>query len=336
MAMRFLLLLSLTLLLILTGPADTPAAAPAAPGATDGLYTRTVVASDTASAGTFGVERVLCPAGMVAVGGGVDVENVITMKVTSSAPTFLGDDQRLLHRPDGINAAPIGWQASVLNTAAVTQEFKVAVICAPPTGVSTMVASDIAVADSFGVERVLCPAGSVALGGGIDLANVLTMQVSSTAPTFDADRQRLIFQPDGANPAPIGWQASALNNSGTNRGFKVAVICAPLAGVSAIVGSDTAPADSFGVERTVCPAGKVAVGGGIDPANVLTMEVTASGPTFAADMARLLFRRDGEHGAATGWQATAYNGTTGDRTVKVAAVCVPGEWRVAIPAIYGP
>lgn len=101
------------------------------------------------------------------------------------------------------------------------------VICAPLPNASTVVGADTAGAGSFGVERVLCPAGTIALGGGVDMDNVLTMQVTASAPTFDADQARLISQPVGTNPAPIGWQATALNHAGASQGFKVGVICSP-------------------------------------------------------------------------------------------------------------
>ena len=51
--------------------------------------TITVVGSDTVSAGNFGSVRVECPIGMVAIGGGIDPENVLTMKVTSSGPPLI-------------------------------------------------------------------------------------------------------------------------------------------------------------------------------------------------------------------------------------------------------
>jgi len=94
--------------------------------------TVTVVGSDTVTAGGFGNERVLCPDGMIAVGGGIDLENVWTMKVTSSGPTFDQNYSRLNYQPDGTNPAPIGWQASARNDDTTTKPFKVAVICGQP------------------------------------------------------------------------------------------------------------------------------------------------------------------------------------------------------------
>jgi len=69
----------------------------------------------------------------------------------------------------------------------------------------------------------------VIIGGGIDLFNVLTMTVTSSGPVFDdgGTGQRLISTPNGTQPAPIGWQASARNESSAQGDLKVAVICAP-------------------------------------------------------------------------------------------------------------
>jgi hypothetical protein len=66
----------------------------------------------------------------------------------------------------------------------------------------------------------------VATGGGVDPENVLTMAVSSTGPSFAVNNNRLIFQPDGAAPPPVGWQTSTVNNDPAAQPFKVAVICA--------------------------------------------------------------------------------------------------------------
>src|SRR5690349_23227810 len=41
----------------------------------------------------------------------------------------------------------------------------------------------------------------------------------------------------------------------------------------------------------ICPAGRVATGGGIDLQNVLTMAVSSSGPSFAVNNNRLIDRK---------------------------------------------
>ncbi|MBW1635599.1 MAG: hypothetical protein JRJ68_04920 [Deltaproteobacteria bacterium] len=131
----------------------------------------------------------------------------------------------MIFQPDGINPAPIGWQASDRNDGTTDQSFKVAAICSPQSNITTVVGSNIVTVGSFAAERVECPSGMIAVGGGVDLNNVLTMKVTSSGPTFDQNSTRLIFQPDGINPAPIGWQASARNDGATDQSLKVAAIC---------------------------------------------------------------------------------------------------------------
>lgn len=80
--------------------------------------------------GGFGTETVSCPAGYTAIAGGVDPQNVFTMKVTSSAPTTAAN-ARLYSQADGTTKAN-GWHGGVLNNTGSTQNpaFKVGVICA--------------------------------------------------------------------------------------------------------------------------------------------------------------------------------------------------------------
>jgi hypothetical protein len=184
----------------------------------------TVVLSDTVNPGTFDARRVLCPVGKVAVGGGVDLGNVLTMDVTSSGPTF-APSERLVQMPDGDHPAPIGWQASARNNGATAKTLKVGVICAPLPDVMTVVLSDTVNPGTFDSRRVLCPGDRIAVGGGVDLGNVLNLAVTSSGPTF-APSERLVQVPDGDNPPPIGWQASARNDGPAARALKVGVICA--------------------------------------------------------------------------------------------------------------
>ena len=86
-----------------------------------------------------------------------------------------------------------------------------------------------------------------------------------------------------------------------------------------VVISDTAPAGSFGSARANCPTGYEAVGGGVDVNNVLTMFVTSSEPII--DGSRTIATSDGQHGAATAWQGSAYNNTAASQQLKVAAIC---------------
>jgi hypothetical protein len=272
---------------------------------------------------------------MVAVGGGIDNYNVLTMKVTSSAPTFgPGPNDRLLKRPDGANPAPTGWRASVRSDDTRTLPFKIAAICAPLSGVGTVVGSTTVPAGSHRTVLVQCPAGTVAVGGGVDPYNMLNMRVTSSAPTFGPEpNDRLLKQPDGANPAPTGWRASVRNDDTRNLLFKAAAICAPLSGVSAVVGSDTVTAGSHKGEQVKCPAGTVTVGGGIDVYNVLNMKVTSTLPVFGPGLDRILAQPDGINPAPTGWRAHARNDDTRDLAFKVAAICGRPGHRILLPLV---
>lgn len=91
--------------------------------------TLTVVGSGSVTPNNFLIVSVACPSGYEAVGGGVDVGNVLSLVVTSSGPTYGGS--RLLFAADGQRPAATGWLGAVRNNdAATTYAMKVAAICA--------------------------------------------------------------------------------------------------------------------------------------------------------------------------------------------------------------
>ena len=102
-----------------------------------------------------------------------------------------------------------------------------------------------------------------------------------------------------------------------------------------VVSSNTVLSGYFATEQVTCPTGMSAVGGGIDPFNVLNMKVTASGPT--TNGTRLLSQPDGTGSAPTGWRASIRNDDTRDLSFKVAAVCMKPlfPWTMFLPAIIG-
>lgn len=315
---------------MITQPSPMPIV-PAGGGLSPLFGVTTVVGSASVTAGNFNAVRVLCPAGTVAIGGGIDLGNVFTMQVTSSGPVYQLNNNRLLFQPDGAQPAPIGWQASAVNHETITDNFKVSVVCAPNIGFSSVVSSGTAFAGSFGDAAADCPVNTVAYSGGIDLGNVLSMTVSSSDPRYAGNR--LLFQPDGSAPAPSGWQASGINFGAITETIKVAVICGPNVGIVSVVGSGTAPGSSFGATRLTCPTPTVAVGGGIDPSNVFTEQVSSSGPTYIANSNRLLFQPDGPNPAPVGWQASIVNTTTNPLPYKTAVVCAAVSFRVYQPFV---
>jgi hypothetical protein len=87
-----------------------------------------VETSSVITPGDFDTVVVECPAGMKAVSGGIDNENVLTMVVTASAPW--AENKRTLSLTDGQHAGPTGWYVAARNNAGVNYIFKAAVVCA--------------------------------------------------------------------------------------------------------------------------------------------------------------------------------------------------------------
>lgn len=93
------------------------------------VTTVTIIKSSAILApGDFDTVVVQCPSGMKALGGGPDLQNVLTMAVTASGP--YSENKRPWLLADGQHAGPTGWFAAARNDAAVSYSFKVGVVCA--------------------------------------------------------------------------------------------------------------------------------------------------------------------------------------------------------------
>jgi Collagen triple helix repeat (20 copies) len=91
----------------------------------------TVVATVSVTNGTFGSTAANCPAGYEAIGGGVDLNNVLTMVVTESTPRIAGG--RPISLAAGQHGAANGWEGSAVNNGPTPQAMAVTAICAPTT-----------------------------------------------------------------------------------------------------------------------------------------------------------------------------------------------------------
>lgn len=93
------------------------------------VNTVTVVASSGLIApSSFGGATAQCPAGMKAIGGGPDLENVLTMVMTASFPLVNNTNAFVL--PDGQHPAATAWRAFARNNGAANASFKVVAVCA--------------------------------------------------------------------------------------------------------------------------------------------------------------------------------------------------------------
>jgi hypothetical protein len=177
---------------------------------------------------------------------------------------------------------------------------------------------------------VLCPAGSVATGGAIDLLSGAGTATSSSGPVLDdgtADGARLITVNDGAGPAPIGWRASARSFALDDSSGRVVALCVPhaLARVTTQIASITVASATDDSKRVLCPVGQVAYGGGLDVNEISNMSVLATAPVFddgTANGQRLISRAAGVDAMPIGWFAAVHNSDgANDHLLKVAAIC---------------
>jgi hypothetical protein len=203
---------------------------------------------------------VACSPGSAALGGGVDVGSTAAMTIASAGPTINGSEMNNI--ADGTYGAPDGWHGGVYNhESSITRPFKVAPICAPLSNVSTVVSSSNVNPTAYWSLAVTCPAGKVAVGGGVDVEDVDLMVVTASSPMFGANR--LTDVADGSRAAPDGWVGTVRNNAKELKTFSVGVVCQPLAGVSTVITSETVSAGSHATKRALCPTGQIAVGGGM-------------------------------------------------------------------------
>ena len=185
--------------------------------------------------------------------------------------------------------------------------------------VRTLVAWDNVLTGDFNTLAASCPQGTVALGGGVDVSDVVKMTIFSTGPTVNGSR--LNGTADGAHGAPDGWFGGVYNSDTITRPFKVGAICVPLSGVTTVVTSMNVNPGSWWWAKAACPAGKKAVGGGVDVEDHLLMIVTSSGPTIGGS--RPFDKADGSYGAPDGWWGTVRNNSASMKTFKVGVVCQP-------------
>jgi len=260
-----------------------------------------------------------CPSGMAALSGGVDLENVLTMRVTTLAPTYSGTI--MFNKPDGNNGAPDGWYASARNDSGGTRLVVVGVVCAPVTGVVSVLNTTTIAAGGFGGNNITCPSGTVATGGGVDNQYPLQMIVTSDSPRFEGSSFRTLEQPVGTGPAPNGWYGTAHNIGGSAGMMRLGAVCAPLTGISTVIAAANVSPGNFESANPVCPSGQIAVGGGVDLYNVLTMSVTSLEMKFGSDPSFLWERSNGENPAPVSWLGFARNDDSTSKQIKAASIC---------------
>jgi Repeat of unknown function (DUF5648) len=283
------------------------------------------------SAQTWTDIQVSCPAGTVALSGGVDSNDFLSIEITTLAPTFGGN--ALAFQADGNRGPADGWYASLKNYGSVAHRAALSVVCATLPGVVVAINSGSASAGSIanpGTGSVVanCPGGYVAVGGGVDLSLPASMKVSALAPRFGFEY--LIDRPSGTGSAPDGWVADVRNESAAGT-MKVAAVCAQIGGVTTVAtGAFAIDAGSAAGVSAACPFGNIALGGGIDTNHVTKNVTTVSAPRLGSAPQSPVDRAPGNYSSATGWYGIYYNYGPNATTGNVGIVCAPPSSGVVV------
>ena len=273
-----------------------------------------VVAKRTVTTNGYAEIAARCPAGYVALSGGISSGSAWT--VTTLAPTF--GNLALFQLADGVQAgAPDGWYASI-DMLEGPSTIALAVSCAQLSGtVVTVVASGQASYFSDASATAGCPAGYRALGGGIDVER---------AGTLSSEKYRISASqplPDGSDqtwPPSVGWRAGVYGAPlifvvppPPGPVFKVGSICAQ--------GTDARVATSFDAttsnyvvfrESASCPAGTYALAGG---SRLPGQWLVGLEPVFGDDSALALYQRNaGDYPVGQAWSTGAIRDTGATNT----------------------
>jgi hypothetical protein len=275
------------------------------------------------NAGSYLDVMASCPAGFAALSGGVDTQGNEDMEVTRSAPKYGVAFLRDL--PNGDRGAPDGWYASVINYGNAARTVALSVICAPLPGVVSKIDTGLVLASFVGAPNINCPAGYVAVGGGVDVANPAAMKLTASGPRYNVSSDPFWSRPDGPQGAPVGWDAVTANQSTQQGPVQIAVVCVSRSDVVTQVASvsDIAPGQHRGLAAG-CPSGHVVLGGGVAAAGLETSIITTSHSPLYAGNARPSLRAAGDYGAATGWFGDMFShAASGTKKFAVVAICAP-------------
>jgi hypothetical protein len=202
----------------------------------------------------------------------------------------------------------IGWQAASSDFTDRVASFS---ICAE-SDLAALIDMQYESAESVGIARAFCPAGTLVLGGGgfVETPTGLPFQkevLRETYPVSDATGT-IAF-----GTTAIGWQAASSNFEDTVVAFAV---CATPTPANSVV-AQYPGADDTGVARAFCPPGTTLTGGGgfVEPPGVPFEEKKLRQTHPISDSTGVI-----AHGTnAIGWQVASSDFTG---AVKSIAICV--------------
>jgi hypothetical protein len=271
-------------------------------GGLAGLVRYEVVRKEvTLAGGAFLRDTVACPAGTVALGGGVSVvgagggQEFQTVLHESTPGTVGGGAQSI-------------WLVAVRNGGVPSHTVGIRAVCAEPPAGYHVATSDVALPVGGSVRSAaVCPAGTVVLGGG---ASVIGQGSSNFGTILQESAPSTV-----GGGAQSQWLVSIRNAGGEDRTVRLRAVCAePLAGYQVVSHTVEVAADGYQRTTVLCPAGTAVLGGGASVVGA------GSGPFPTA----LRESAPGQTGspAQAAWLVSIRNGEFVNRNVGLRAVCV--------------
>jgi len=196
----------------------------------------------------FARDVATCPAGKVVLGGGTQV-------IGEGSADF---NTRLQESAPGIvDVATNVWLVSIDNEDAAAHDVQLFATCATTPYRYQVVETDAVIAaGSFARETANCPAGTVVLGGGAQVAG---------EGTADFHTRLQESAPGIVDVATNVWLASVRNEDDVPHTARIFAVCAsPPSGYEVVTGAITSLGTGGGFNRDgiQCPAGKAVLGGG--------------------------------------------------------------------------
>lgn len=304
----------------------------------------------------------VCPEGSAVLGGGFDPQDasLVGFELLDSSHSLLPEE---------------GWHFEMRDATGLAgaRLARGAAICGYVPDRSLVYREEFSGVPFFGIPptpgspRAECPAGTVAIGGGVQFGDVQDPSFGAGPPEPPQVRRLLglspvIFQPqvgerllgaidEGTYDAPYAYEVSGIAYSAFQiilppnppdyeaGGIRVTALCARLtkSEVQMVVSQGVAPAMGIASEAARCPDGFAALGGGVaaEP-DLVDHEIVSSAPLYSGFPfpRRLWSLDDGQAGAPIGWRGAIHNDGAGELPFNVAAICVPEPegWLAAIGA----
>jgi hypothetical protein len=243
---------------------------------------------------------VSCPPGKVVLGGGA--------WLVTSLPPGVGSSTVLRESAPGQSGNPAipNWVVALESFAPELRVWRISAVCSHPLPGYEVVRKEVVVRSTgFLRDTADCPAGKAVLGGGVKVDRA----GSRNFGTFVSESSPGTV---GANPRAV-WGVAFLNMDKVLHTIGISAVCSdPLPGYEVLRRDFVVPAHGFLGFTSVCPAGKVVLGGG------------ASVVREGSGNFHIVFRESGPRntGGRNGlWRFSGENADHRTHTLGVFAVC---------------